>query len=113
MAAAKKVANAIGRSNLVKTAFFGMDPNWGRIAAAAGYSGAKVVPEKMDIYFNDVQVVKKGLCVGGDWETRAREEMKGAEVRVTVDLNLGKAEATVWASDLTYEYVKVNASYRS
>ena len=113
VAAAKKVANAIGRSNLVKTAFFGMDPNWGRIAAAAGYSGVKVVQEKMDIYFNDVHVVKKGLSVGGDWETRAREEMKGAEVRVTVDLNLGKAEATVWASDLTYEYVKINASYRS
>ncbi|MBI4746274.1 MAG: bifunctional glutamate N-acetyltransferase/amino-acid acetyltransferase ArgJ [Deltaproteobacteria bacterium] len=113
VAAAKKAANAIGRSNLVKTAFFGMDPNWGRIAAAAGYSGVKVALEKMDIYFNDVQVVKKGICAGGDWEARAREEMKGAEVRVTVNLNLGKSEATVWSSDLTYEYVKVNASYRS
>lgn len=113
VAGAKKVANAIGRSNLVKTAFFGMDPNWGRIAAAAGYSGVKVVPEKMGIYFNDVQVVKNGLCVGGEWEARAREAMKEKEVKVTVNLNLGKAEATVWASDLTYEYVKVNASYRS
>lgn len=110
---AKKAANAIGRSNLVKTAFFGMDPNWGRIAAAAGYSGVKIAPEKMDIYFNDLQVVKKGLCVGGDWERKAREEMNGAEVRVTLDLNMGKASATVWASDLTYEYVKINASYRS
>ncbi len=110
---ARKAANAIGRSNLVKTAFFGNDPNWGRIAAAAGYSGARVIPEKMDIYFNDVQVVKKGLCVGGDWEERARREMKGSEVRVTVNLNMGKGDATVWASDLTYEYVKINASYRS
>ena len=110
---AKKAANAIGRSNLVKTAFFGMDPNWGRIAAAAGYSGARVIPERMDIYFNDVQVVKNGLCVGGDWEERARREMKGSEVRVTVNLNMGKGDATVWASDLTYEYVKINASYRS
>ncbi len=110
---AKKVANAIGRSNLVKTAFFGMDPNWGRIAAAAGYSGARVEPDKMDIYFNDVQVVKNGLCVGGDWEKKAREAMKGNEVNVTVNLNIGKSEATIWASDLTYEYVKINASYRS
>ena len=62
---AKKAANAIGRSNLVKTAFFGMDPNWGRIAAAVGYSGVKVVPEKMDIYFNDVQVVKKASVLEG------------------------------------------------
>lgn len=110
---ARKAANAIGRSNLVKTAFFGNDPNWGRIAAAAGYSGARVVPEKMDIYFNDVQVVKDGLCVGGDWEVKARNAMKGAEVKVTVNLNMGKGDATVWASDLTYEYVKINASYRS
>lgn len=111
--AAKRAANAIGRSNLVKTAFFGMDPNWGRIAAAVGYSGIKVLPEKMAIYFNALQVVKNGLCVGGDWEKKAREEMKGSEVRVTVDLNLGRGEATVWASDLTYDYVKINASYRS
>jgi len=111
--AAKKAANAIGRSNLVKTAFFGMDPNWGRIAAAAGYSGVRVVPEKMDISFNDVHVVRNGLCVGGDWEIRAREAMKGREVKVTVNLNLGRSGATVWASDLTYDYVKINASYRS
>lgn len=110
---ARKAANAIGRSNLVKTAFFGNDPNWGRIAAATGYSGAGVIPEKMDIYFNDVQVVKDGLCVGGDWEVKARNAMKGAEVKVTVNLNMGKGDATVWASDLTYEYVKINASYRS
>lgn len=110
---AKKVANAIGRSNLVKTAFFGMDPNWGRIAAAAGYSGARVEPDKMDICFNDVQVVKNGLCVGGDWEKKAREAMKGDEVKVTVNLNIGKSEATIWSSDLTYDYVKINASYRS
>ncbi|MDO8446295.1 MAG: bifunctional glutamate N-acetyltransferase/amino-acid acetyltransferase ArgJ [Deltaproteobacteria bacterium] len=110
---AKKAANAIGRSNLVKTAFFGNDPNWGRIAAAAGYSGARVIPERMDIYFNDLQVVKNGLCVGGDWEVKARNAMKGVEVKVTVDLNMGKGDATVWASDLTYEYVKINASYRS
>ncbi len=110
---AKKAANAIGRSNLVKTAFFGNDPNWGRIAAAAGYSGARVIPEKMDIYFNDVQVVKNGLCVGEDWEVKARNAMKGGEVKVTVDLNIGNGDATVWASDLTYDYVKINASYRS
>jgi glutamate N-acetyltransferase/amino-acid N-acetyltransferase len=111
--AAKKAANAIGRSNLVKTAFFGMDPNWGRIAAAVGYSGINVIPERMHISFNDVQVVKDGLCVGGDWEKKAREAMKGSEVKVTVDLKMGKGEATVWASDLTYEYVKINASYRT
>lgn len=110
---AKKAANAIGRSSLVKTAFFGNDPNWGRIAAAAGYSGARVLPERMDILFNEVLVVKNGLCVGGDWETKARKEMDGKEVRVTVNLNLGKSDATVWASDLTYDYVKINASYRT
>lgn len=110
---ARKAAFAIGRSNLVKTAFFGMDPNWGRIAAAVGYSEARVTPDKMDIYFNEIQVVKNGLCVGGDWEKKAREAMKGSEVKVTVDLNLGRSESVVWSSDLTYEYVKINASYRS
>lgn len=110
---AKKIAFAIGRSNLVKTAFFGMDPNWGRIAAAVGYSGAKVLSEKMEILFNDVLVVRNGLSVGGDWEAKIRKAIRGREIKVTVNLNLGKHEATIWASDLTYEYIKINASYRS
>lgn len=110
---ARQVAKSIATSSLVKTAFFGEDANWGRIIAAAGYSGADLDPNRVAIFFDDVPVVKKGLCVGGDWEASASKVLQRDEFTVTVDLQLGAGEASYYTSDLTYDYVKINADYRT
>lgn len=112
-AEAKQVAMAIGNSLLVKTAFFGEDANWGRIIAAVGYSGAFVDPDRVDIYFDSVQMAHNGLFAGGDAEERGTEVLKRKEFTVTVDLKVGKGEATAYTSDLSYDYVKINADYRT
>ncbi|HKL48234.1 MAG TPA: bifunctional ornithine acetyltransferase/N-acetylglutamate synthase, partial [Desulfuromonadales bacterium] len=110
---ARQAARTIATSNLVKTAFFGEDANWGRIIAAAGYSGADLDQDRVEIRFDDVAVVEKGLCVGGDWEDKASEVLRHDEFTVTVDLKLGSGSASYYTSDLTYEYVKINADYRT
>lgn len=112
-AQARRAACSIATSNLVKTAFFGEDANWGRIIAAAGYSGADLDPDRVEILFDDVAVVEEGLCVGGDWEDRASKVLQRDEFTVTVDLKLGPGAASYYTSDLTYEYVKINADYRT
>jgi len=112
-AEAKKGAMAIANSSLVKTAFFGQDANWGRIFAAVGYSGIEVEQLKTDLFFDAVQMVKDGLFAGGDAEARGTEVLKKPEFSVTVDLHLGSGSATVYTSDLSYEYVKINADYRT
>lgn len=109
---ARQMAKAIANSNLVKTAVFGCDANWGRIICAAGYSGVDFVPERVDIYLGDEQVAAKGAGLPFD-EKRARRILEQDEVVITVDLNMGGEMATVWTCDLTYDYIKVNASYRS
>jgi glutamate N-acetyltransferase/amino-acid N-acetyltransferase len=96
---------------LVKTAFFGADPNWGRIVAALGKSGIKVVEEKLAITMNGVKVMKNGCDTGN--EKRAAKAIKAARVVVTVELNIGKGSARLWTSDLTYDYVKINSAYRT
>jgi len=98
---------------VVKTAFFGQDANWGRILAAIGYSGANVDPERVTLFFDEVQMVKNGVYAGGDAELRGTEILKKKEFTVTVDLQLGVGSTTVYTSDLSYEYVKINADYRS
>jgi glutamate N-acetyltransferase/amino-acid N-acetyltransferase len=108
---AEKAALAIANSSLVKTAIYGNDANWGRIMAAAGYSGAKFDPGKADIFFNRVQVVKKGVMNNRDKEATA--EMKGKELKITVDLHAGKASAKVLTCDLTEDYIRINAEYRT
>ena len=108
---AEKAALAIANSSLVKTAIYGNDANWGRIMAAAGYSRAKFNPEKADIFFNKVQVVKKGVMNNRDKEATA--EMKGKELKITVDLHAGKASAKVLTCDLTEDYISINAEYRT
>jgi glutamate N-acetyltransferase/amino-acid N-acetyltransferase len=113
IADAKCAAMAIANSSLVKTAFFGQDANWGRILAAVGYSGAKVDPDRVALYFDDVQMVNRGVFVGGDAEGRGTEVLRRNEFAVTVDLGLGAGRATVYTSDLSYEYVKINADYRT
>jgi len=108
---AEKAALAIANSSLVKTAIYGNDANWGRIMAAAGYSKARFTPESTDIFFNKVQVVKKGVMNNKDRE--ATEEMKGKELKITVDLHAGKASAKVLTCDLTEDYIRINAEYRT
>ncbi|MGI6034763.1 MAG: bifunctional glutamate N-acetyltransferase/amino-acid acetyltransferase ArgJ [Limnochordia bacterium] len=109
---ARQMAKAIANSNLVKTAVFGCDANWGRIICAAGYSGVDFVPDRVDIYLGDEQVAARGAGLPFD-EKRARSILQQDEVVITVDLNMGGEMATVWTCDLTYDYIKVNASYRS
>lgn len=106
-------AEAIATSNLVKTAFFGEDANWGRIIAAVGYSGAVVDPDKIDIRVGEIALAENGLAVTADQEAAATEIMKQSEFTVTVDLKLGEGEAFYYTSDLTYDYVRINADYRT
>ncbi len=109
---AKKVAMSIAKSPLVKTAFFGQDPNWGRILCAAGYSEAAVEPEKTSLAIGDITIVKEGLGAAYD-EQALRKIMSAHDITVTVDLGLGSAEATVWTCDFSYEYVKINGEYHT
>jgi glutamate N-acetyltransferase/amino-acid N-acetyltransferase len=112
-AEAKQAAMAAANSLLVKTAFFGQDANWGRILAAIGYSGADVDPDKAELFFDGVQMVKNGVFIGGDAESRGTQVLQKKEFTVTVDLRLGEGHATVYTSDLSYDYVKINADYRT
>jgi glutamate N-acetyltransferase/amino-acid N-acetyltransferase len=110
---AKRAAMAVANSCLVKTAFFGQDANWGRIFAAVGYSGAAVDQTRAELFFDDVQMVRDGLFTAGDAETRGSEVLRQREFAVTVDLHLGAGASTVYTSDLSYDYVKINADYRT
>lgn len=110
---AKRAAMAIANSSLVKTAFFGQDANWGRIFAAVGYSGAEVDQSLLSLRFDDVCMAKNGIFAGGDAEARGTEVLKQKEFTVSVDLGIGSGSATVYTSDLTHEYVSINADYRS
>ena len=109
----RKVAYAIAHSPLVKTAFFASDPNLGRILAAVGYSGVDVDVSRINLFLDDVLVAKNGAR-----DPRYRDEqgvavMKNAEFTVRVALNAGKAQATLWTCDFSFDYVKINAEYRT
>ncbi len=108
---ARKAARAVAESFLVKTAFFGGDPNWGRIMAAMGKSGIRMKERKVDISFNGVPVVRRGVDAGN--ETRAAAAIKVKEVAVQVKLNMGRSSTRLWTTDLSYDYVKINSSYRT
>ena len=110
---ALEVAFSIAHSPLVKTAFFGEDINWGRILCAAGYSGVAIEPEKMDLFLDEVAVVRGGLGCGKESEEKATEAMKKRSFIVTLDLKLGTSSASAYTSDLSYDYVRINGSYRS
>lgn len=107
------VARSIATSALVKTAFFGADANWGRIIAAAGYAGVEIDPNRVRILFDDVPMVENGLGLGAEQEAKATAVLKKAEFTVTVELGLGAGSAWYYTSDLGYEYVRINADYRS
>lgn len=110
---ARSAAMAIANSLLVKTAFFGQDANWGRILAAVGYSGAQIDQDRVALSFDDVPMVRDGVFVGGDSEERGTEVLRKKEFSVTVDLRLGAGNATVYTSDISHEYVSINADYRT
>jgi glutamate N-acetyltransferase/amino-acid N-acetyltransferase len=110
---AKRAAMAIANSSLVKTAFFGQDANWGRIFAAVGYSGAEVDQLLLSLHFDAVCMARNGIFAGGDAEARGTEVLKQKEFTVSVDLGIGNGTATVYTSDLTHEYININADYRS
>jgi glutamate N-acetyltransferase/amino-acid N-acetyltransferase len=112
-AEAKQAAMAVANSSLVKTAFFGQDANWGRIFAAVGAAGIHVEQLRTELFFDDVQMVSNGLFVGGDAEARGTAVLQKSDFAVLVDLHLGNGEATVYTSDLSYDYVKINADYRT
>jgi len=112
-AEAKQAAMSIANSSLVKTAFFGQDANWGRIFAAVGYSGVQVDQSKLSLFFDEVCMAKNGVFAGGDAEQKGTEVLKRKEFKVQVDLGLGSGIATVYTSDLSYDYVKINADYRT
>ena len=110
-AEAKCAAMAIAKSPLVKTAFFGQDPNWGRILCAAGYSGAQSQPDKTSLVIGGLTIVVDGQgAVGFDTE-KLKAVMAAKDIVVTLDLGLGTAAATVWTCDFSYEYVKINGEY--
>jgi len=109
LTAARTVAN----SALVKTAFYGSDPNWGRIMAALGRSGVRMREEAVTISVDDVKIVERGMGRGAEPEAKAAERMKGREFSLTVDLHEGEFEDHITTCDLTHEYVSINADYRT
>ncbi len=105
-------ARAVAGSNLVKAAVFGLDANWGRIFCAAGYSGAGFKPERVDIFLGDVQVAKDGCSLEFS-EADALDVLKNDTVKITLDFKQGPFSATAWGCDLSYDYIKINADYRT
>jgi glutamate N-acetyltransferase/amino-acid N-acetyltransferase len=117
---AVRVAKAVVRSVLVKTALFGADPNWGRIVAAVGYSGAHFNPELLSLTISDrfdevVNLINRGMEVSAAWGEqplgKASEIMHSDYIIVAIDLSAGTKQATAWGCDLTYDYVRINAEY--
>jgi len=109
---ARKIAKSICGSSLVKTAVFGEDANWGRILAAAGYSGADFNPDQVDIYLGSVLVAQHGQGVNFS-EDEAKQVLSQKDVTIQLIFHEGNAEATAWGCDLTHEYVTINGSYRT
>jgi glutamate N-acetyltransferase/amino-acid N-acetyltransferase len=111
---AQKIAKALSDSLLVKTALYGEDPNWGRIASTVGSCGAQADEEKLSISFDDVCVYDKGeIFFDSQMEAKAAEVMKKDEFTISCDIGLGDGEFTAYGCDLGYEYVKINADYRT
>ncbi len=109
---AEKVARRIALSPLTKTAFYGCDPNWGRIIAAAGDTDVPLDPAKIDISIQGKMLAKGGVEIPFD-EKKMKKLMDSKEISVVVNLNQGKASFDIFTTDLTYDYVKINASYRT
>lgn len=108
---ALKIAKAIAHSPLVKTAWAGCDPNWGRLVAAIGYSGAEIDPERIDIWFGDLCICRDGGRAEEFDEAAAHEYLKQAEFTIAIELHQGAGKCVFWTTDLTAEYVHINADY--
>ena len=108
---ALRVAKAIAHSPLVKTAWAGSDPNWGRLMAATGYSGAAIDPNRIDIWLGDQQICENGGRVADFDEQRAHAYLRNREFTVRIALGMGNGSCRFWTSDLTAEYVRINADY--
>jgi glutamate N-acetyltransferase/amino-acid N-acetyltransferase len=110
---ARRVAETVAHSPLVKTALFGEDANWGRILAAAGRSGAMLDPGTVDIFIGPIQMVACGSGCGKDVEAEATRVLKQDEFTIAIDLHLGEGRAMMYTCDFSIDYVKINADYRS
>jgi glutamate N-acetyltransferase / amino-acid N-acetyltransferase len=110
---ALKVAKAIAHSPLVKTAWAGCDPNWGRLVAAIGYSGAEIDPERIDIWFGEQRICRDGGRAAEFDEAAAHAYLRQEEFSISIDLNQGPGSCVFWTTDLTAEYVHINADYSS
>ena len=108
----RMIAKSVVGSSLVKTAIFGQDPNWGRILAAIGYARADVSVDNIDIWIEGIPVMQASSPVAFDPE-ETRDAMAGELLTLTIDLHDGEAEAQAWGCDLSYDYVKINALYRT
>jgi glutamate N-acetyltransferase/amino-acid N-acetyltransferase len=110
------LSKSVITSSLTKAAIFGHDANWGRILCAMGYSGAMFDPEKVDLYFESaagkLKIIENGVALSYS-EEEATRILSEPEVTATADIKLGEATATAWGCDLTFDYVKINADYRS
>ena len=111
--AARRVGLTIGNSPLVKTAVSAGDPNWGRIVMAVGRAGEKADPDRLSISIGGIQITAGGGPVPGYDETPVAEHMKGRNIKIAVDVGVGRGKATVWTCDLTHGYIDINANYRS
>ncbi|HDP35598.1 MAG TPA: bifunctional glutamate N-acetyltransferase/amino-acid acetyltransferase ArgJ [Candidatus Hydrogenedentes bacterium] len=109
---AKRIAASVAKSQLCKTAFYGQDANWGRIAAAAGYSGARFDPAGLDLHIQGVHVLAQGQPTAYS-EADVQALMKAPEIEVRISLREGAGAATFWTSDLSLDYIKINADYRT
>ncbi len=110
---ARQIARTISNSNLVKTAIFGRDPNWGRILAAAGRAGVSFDFNKVNLFIGtntNIQILKNGQPTDFD-KSALKRKMKSSTLKIILDLNHGEFKATAWGSDLSYEYVRINAEY--
>jgi glutamate N-acetyltransferase/amino-acid N-acetyltransferase len=109
---AQVIAKTIVGSSLVKTAVFGEDANWGRIVSAVGYSGISIIPDAICVHIGPIQVVEKGLPLIFS-EAEAKDYLSNEKITINVDLGMSDQSATAWGCDLSYDYVRINASYRT
>ena len=109
---AKTIGMSVAKSPLVKTAFFGEDPNWGRVICAVGYAGVPMNPETTVVKFGGIHVYAHG--VGADYDEAELKRVMGEhDIVIDIDMGMGAQEATVWTCDFSYEYVKINGEYHT
>ena len=110
---ARNIGLAIANSSLVKTAIAGEDPNWGRIIMAIGKSGSPLIQNKISISINKVKITNQGVLLSAYKEEVLAKKMKDNNIVIDIDMGMGKEKSTIWTCDLTKDYIKINADYRS